>query len=47
MPSFIYQKLASDQDAALTLSVLLLGVSVGVLLLLRDRWLGTMGGSTP
>jgi molybdate transport system permease protein len=47
MPSFIYQKLASDPDAAMTLSVLLLGVSIGVLLLLRDRWLGTMGGGTP
>lgn len=47
MPSFIYQKLAADPDAALTLSVLLLGVSVAVLLLLRDRWLGALGGGRP
>lgn len=44
MPSFIYQKLSADPDAAMTLSVLLLGVSVGVLLLLRDRWIGTTDG---
>lgn len=41
MPNLIYVTRQSDQDAALALSLVMLLVSVGVLLLLRDRWLGT------
>ena len=41
MPTLIYVTRQSDQDAALALSFVMLVVSVGVLLLLRDRWLGT------
>jgi molybdate transport system permease protein len=43
MPTLIYVTRQSDQDAALALSLVMLVVSVGVLLLLRDRWLGTPG----
>jgi molybdate transport system permease protein len=41
MPNLIYLARQTDQDAALALSLVMLLVSVGVLLLLRDRWLGT------
>ncbi|WP_244246876.1 ABC transporter permease [Nocardioides euryhalodurans] len=40
MPNLIYVTRQSDQDAALALSLVMLVVSVAVLLLLRDRWLG-------
>jgi molybdate transport system permease protein len=43
MPNLIYVTRQSDQDAALALSLVMLIVSVGVLLALRDRWLGTPG----
>jgi molybdate transport system permease protein len=38
MPLQVYLALETDPDAALLLSVLLLAVSVGVLVLLRERW---------
>ncbi len=41
MPTLIYITRQSDQEAALALSFVMLVVSVGVLLLLRNRWLGT------
>ena len=41
MPTLIYVTRQSDQDAALTMSLVMLVVSIAVLLLLRDRWLGT------
>lgn len=41
MPTLIYVTRQSDQEAALALGFVMLVVSVGVLLLLRDRWLGT------
>ena len=40
MPLRIYLDLQSDPDAAVALSVVLLGVSVAVLAGLRDRWIG-------
>ena len=40
MPLEVYLALETDPGAALLLAVLLLGVSVAVLLLLRDRWVG-------
>ena len=43
MPTLIYVTRQSDQDAALALSLVMLVVSVGVLLLLRHRWLGLPG----
>jgi len=39
MPLAVYLALESDPDAAIALSLVLLAVSVGVLALLRDRWL--------
>lgn len=42
MPTLIYQELAHDPGTALALSLLMLGVSVAILLLLRDHWLGTV-----
>jgi molybdate transport system permease protein len=40
LPLFVYVKLeGTDPDAAIILSLLLLGVSLGVLVALRDRWL--------
>jgi molybdate transport system permease protein len=45
MPTLIYQELAHDPDTAMTLSLLMLAVSIGILLLLRDHWLGTAEGS--
>ena len=38
MPLEVYLALETDPGSALLLSVLLLGVSVAVLVLLRDRW---------
>lgn len=40
MPLAVYEALQSDPEAALTLSLLMLLVSVGVLALLRERWFG-------
>ena len=40
MPLEVYLALETDPGAALLLAVALLGVSVAVLLLLRDRWVG-------
>ena len=39
MPSLIYTELQSDPQVARTLSMVLLAVSLGVLALLRNRWL--------
>jgi molybdate transport system permease protein len=40
LPLFVYIKLeGSDPDAAIVLSLVLLGVSLAVLMSLRDRWL--------
>lgn len=41
MPTLIYVTRQADQDAALSLSLVMLLVSIGVLVALRDRWLGT------
>lgn len=41
MPTLIYVSRQSDQDAAQALSLVMLVLSIAVLLLLRDRWLGT------
>jgi molybdate transport system permease protein len=41
MPTLIYVTRQADQDAALAASLVMLAVSIAVLLLLRDRWLGT------
>jgi molybdate transport system permease protein len=42
LPLFVYLKLeGADPDAAIVLSLLLLGVSLAVLVALRDRWLTT------
>jgi molybdate transport system permease protein len=41
MPTLIYVTRQSDQDAALSLSLVMLVVSIGVLVALRDHWLGT------
>lgn len=41
MPTLIYVTRQADQDAALSMSVLMLVVSIGVLVALRDHWLGT------
>ena len=43
MPTLVYVTRQSDQDAALALSLVMLAVSVGVLLVLRERWLGPAG----
>ena len=40
LPLFVFIKLeGSDPDAAIILSLLLMGISVGVLVALRDRWM--------
>jgi molybdate transport system permease protein len=39
MPTLIYVARQSDADAALALSLVMLAVSIGVLVALRDRWL--------
>lgn len=41
MPTLIYVTRQADQDAALSMSLVMLLVSVGVLVALRDHWLGT------
>ena len=41
MPTLIYVERQADGDAALALSLVMLVVSVGVLVALRDRWLVT------
>jgi molybdate transport system permease protein len=41
MPTLIYVTRQADQDAALSLSLVMLLVSIGVLIALRDHWLGT------
>lgn len=43
MPLAVYQAFQTDPDAAVALSLVLLGVAVGVLVLLRDRWWRTGG----
>jgi molybdate transport system permease protein len=40
MPLAVYLALQRDPEAAITLAIVLLAVSLGTLLLLRDRWLG-------
>ena len=40
MPLAVYLALETDPDAAIALSLVLLAVSLGVLVALRDRWLG-------
>jgi molybdate transport system permease protein len=40
MPLAVYLALQQDPEAAIALSLVLLAVSLGTLLLLRDRWLG-------
>jgi molybdate transport system permease protein len=41
MPTLIYVTRQADQDAALSLSLVMLVVSIGVLVALRDHWMGT------
>jgi molybdate transport system permease protein len=41
MPTLIYVTRQADQDAALALSLVMLLISVGILIGLRERWLGT------
>ena len=43
MPLAVYLALQRDPEAAIVLSVVLMAVSLGTLLLLRDRWLGRAG----
>jgi molybdate transport system permease protein len=43
MPVLIYTTRQSDQDAAQAMSLVMLALSLAVLLLLRDRWLGDRG----
>ncbi len=45
MPLAVYLALQRDPQAAIVLSLVLLGVSLGTLLLLRERWLGRSGSS--
>lgn len=45
MPLAVYLALQSDPEAAIVLSLVLLAVSLGTLLLLRDRWLGRAGAA--
>jgi molybdate transport system permease protein len=40
MPLLVYEALNTDPEAARVLSLVMLGVSVGVLALLRERWFG-------
>lgn len=44
LPLAIYLALEQDPDAALAMSLLLMGASLTVLLLLRDRWWGGSAG---
>ncbi|MGH3444050.1 MAG: ABC transporter permease [Nocardioidaceae bacterium] len=41
LPLLVYQRLQADQDAAISVSVILLAVSLLVLALLRERWFTT------
>ena len=41
MPLAVYLALETDPETAIVLSLVLLVVSVGILVLLRDRWLGS------
>ncbi len=41
MPTLIYLSINSDPEAAKTLSLVLLALSLAVLVVLRDRWLVT------
>ena len=43
MPLLVYTELQADPEAARALSLVLLVVSIGVLALLRERWLGVPG----
>ncbi len=45
MPLAVYLALQRDPEAAIVLSLVLLAVSLGTLLLLRDRWLGRAGAA--
>ncbi len=45
MPLAVYLALQRDPEAAIVLSLVLLAVSLGTLLLLRERWLGRSGSS--
>jgi molybdate transport system permease protein len=45
MPLAVYLALRQDPDTAIALSLVLLAVSLGTLLLLRDRWLGRAGAA--
>ena len=45
MPITVYYALETDPDAAIAISLVLLGVSVAVLALLRDRWLRPGGAA--
>jgi len=45
MPTLIYVTRQSDRPAALALSLVMLAFSIGILLLLRERWLGPVGAS--
>lgn len=47
LPLAVYVALDSRPDAAVALSLVLLAVSLAVLLLLRDRWLGSGVGAGP
>ena len=40
MPLAIYLSLESDPEAALVMSTVMIAISFGVLMSLRDRWLG-------
>lgn len=42
MPLAVYEVLPTDPDAALTVSLLLLGISGTVIVLLRSRWVGPL-----
>ncbi len=44
LPLAIYLALEQDPDAALAMSLVLMGASLAVLLLLRDRWWGGIAG---
>ena len=44
LPTSVYLAQQTDPESAVALSLVLLAVGVGVLLLLRDRWLGVAGG---
>jgi molybdate transport system permease protein len=46
MPLLVYTRLQDDPGAAYLLSLVLLVISVGLLALLRDRWLGPATGQT-